>query len=387
MKKQVQYLGHLISGEGIEPVPEKLQSLREMTEPTTPKGVKQYLGFVGYYRKFIPKYCDIAKPLTEVTKQDVLFQRTEQGQESFNLLKEYLLREPILKYPDINKPYILYTDASKYAWAGVLTQAYDHEFEGKRKEIHHPITYLSELCKGSQLNWATLTKEAYTIYRSVRKLDSYLEGAVTTIRSDHLPLKKFLIRDTANNKVKNWAIELEGYNLTFEYIKGIKNTLADVVSRLVKILPDAQLEPEPEGFEFGEIVEKSKNEEEVYEVKETENDPDNEPIPEVKINWHMTDQEIAKLQRGDPYCQRQLETLQNGKTKKKNCFFMDRGLLDRYITDYKQRFEALVLPVKQASLVLKLAHDDLGNNGMPQTYALVKECSTGKDSNDLSKTM
>ena len=75
MKKQVQYLGHLISGEGIEPVPEKLQSLREMKEPTTPKGVKQYLGFVGYYRKFIPKYSDIAKPLTELTKQGVTFRR------------------------------------------------------------------------------------------------------------------------------------------------------------------------------------------------------------------------------------------------------------------------------------------------------------------------
>ena len=60
----------------------------------------------------------------------------------------------------------MYTDANKYAWAGVLTQAYDHEFEGKRKEIHHPITYLSRLFKGSQLNWATLTKEDYAIYRT-----------------------------------------------------------------------------------------------------------------------------------------------------------------------------------------------------------------------------
>ena len=86
-------------------------------------------------------------------------------------------------------------------------------------------------------------------------------------------------------------MEVDGYNLTFEYIKGIKNTLADAVSRLVKILPDVQLEPEPEGFEFGEIVEKFKNEEEMYEVKETENGPDNEPIPEVKINWHKVAQE------------------------------------------------------------------------------------------------
>ena len=317
-------MGHLISGEGIEPVPEKLQSLREMTEPTTPKGVKQYLGFVGYNRKFIPKYSDIAKPLTELTKQDITFKGTEQCQESFNLLKEYLLKKPILKYPNTNKPYILYTDASKYVWAGVLTQAYEHEFEGKKKEIHQPITYLSGLFRGSQLNWASLTKEAYAIYRSVRKLDSYLEGAVTTVRSDHLPLKKFLIRDTANNKVKNWAIELEGYNLTFEYIKGIKNTLAEAVSRLVKILIDVQLEPEPEGFGFGEIMEKSKDEEEMYEVKTIENGPDDEPIPEVKISWHMTDQKIIKLQRKDPYCQRQLESLQNGKRKKGNCFFMDR---------------------------------------------------------------
>ena len=287
-------------------------------------------------------------------------------------MKEYLLKEPILKYPNTNKLYILYTDANKYVWAGVLTQAYKHEFEGKKKEIHHPIKYLSGLFRGSQLNWATLTKEAYAIYRSVRKLDSYLEGAVTTVRSDHLPLKKFLIRDTANNKVKNWAMELEGYNLTFEYIKGIKNTLAEAVSRLVKILPDVQLEPEPEGFEFGEIVEKSKDEEGMNEVKTIENGPDDEPIPEVKISWHMTDQEIIKLQRKDPYCQRQLESLQNGKRKKGNCFFMDRRLLHRYITDYKQKFEALVLPEEQASVVLKLAHDDLGHNGTPRTYALVK---------------
>ena len=65
LKSQVQYLGHLLSGAGIEPVPEKLQALKEMAEPSCAKGVKIYLGFVGYYRKFIPKYSDRAKPLTE----------------------------------------------------------------------------------------------------------------------------------------------------------------------------------------------------------------------------------------------------------------------------------------------------------------------------------
>ena len=114
-----------------------------MAEPTTPKGVKQYLGFVGYYRKFIPKYSDIAKPLTELTKQDVPFEWTERCKAAYSLLKEYLLKEPILKYPDTKRPYVLYTDASKFAWAGVLTQAYEHEFE-EEKESDPPSYNLPE---------------------------------------------------------------------------------------------------------------------------------------------------------------------------------------------------------------------------------------------------
>ena len=75
-----------------------------------------------------------------------------------------LLKEPVLKYPDPSKPYTLFTDASKYAWACVLTQEYEHEFDGKVRKILYPITYVSGLFKGSQVNWAILTKEAYAIY-------------------------------------------------------------------------------------------------------------------------------------------------------------------------------------------------------------------------------
>ena len=81
-----------------------------------------------------------------------------------------LLKEPILKYPDPSKPHTLFTDASKYAWTCVLTQEYEHEFDGKTKKILHPITYVSGLFKGSQVNWATLTKEAYAIYMLVKYL-------------------------------------------------------------------------------------------------------------------------------------------------------------------------------------------------------------------------
>ena len=85
----------------------------------------------------------------------------------------------------------------------------------KLKKIHHPITYVSGLFKGSQINWATLTKEAYAIYRSVRKLTYYLEDADVLLRSDHLPLKKFLEKNTLNSKVNNWAVEISPFKNTF----------------------------------------------------------------------------------------------------------------------------------------------------------------------------
>ena len=201
LKAHMQYLGHLISGKGIEPVPEKLESIKNMPSPTTPKEVKQFLGLIGYYRKYIPKFSDVARPLTNLTKKDMQFEWTPECQLTFQFLKYLLLAEPILKYPDPNKPYVLYTDAIKYAWSCVLTQEYGHEMEGKMKKIHHPITYASGLFKGSQINWATLTKEAYAIYRPVRKLTYYLEDADVLLRSDHLPLKTLLEKNTLNSKV------------------------------------------------------------------------------------------------------------------------------------------------------------------------------------------
>ena len=142
-KKHIQYLGHLVSGDGIEPLPEKLEAVENMPPPKTPKEVRQFLGLVGYYRKFVPKFADIARPLTNLTKQDIKFEWSEKCQKTFQLLKDMLLKEPVLKYPDPSKPYTLFTDASKYAWACVLTQEYEHEFDGQVEE--NPTPYY--LCK------------------------------------------------------------------------------------------------------------------------------------------------------------------------------------------------------------------------------------------------
>ena len=242
LKKHIQYLGNLISDEGIHPLPEKLESIRKMSVPTNPKEVKQFLGLVGYYRKFIPRFSDISRVLTKLTRKDVEFKWTQQCQDCFHMLKDCLVQAPILRYPDPKYDYVLYTDASNYAYAGVLTQTVDG--------TDHPVAYVSGLFRGSQCRWAAMTKEAYAIYMSVKKLTFYLDSTKITVRSDHLPLKRFLEKSTLNSKVNNWAVELEDQNISFEYIPGIKNVLADTLSRLIEIDSEVELKQEEESKEI-----------------------------------------------------------------------------------------------------------------------------------------
>ena len=110
---------------------------------------------------------------------------------------------------------------------------------------------MSGLFQGSQLNGAALPKETYAICMSIKKLLFYLVNADIMLRSDCLPLRRFLEKNTLNSKVNNWAVEIEQYQIKFEYVKGIKNTLADAVSRLIIIDPDICQDPKLKGYWYG----------------------------------------------------------------------------------------------------------------------------------------
>ena len=155
-KKHLQYLGHFVSEEGFKPLPEKIKSIEKMTPPKTAKEVKQFLGLAGYYCKLVPRFADLSRPLTNLTRQSVEFKWMEKCQKSFDNLRELLTKYPILRYPDPNKDYTLFTDVSKFGCTGVLTQ----EYEDNGVTKYHPVCYISGLFRGSQLNWAALTKEA-----------------------------------------------------------------------------------------------------------------------------------------------------------------------------------------------------------------------------------
>ena len=347
-----------------------------MLPPKTPKEVKQFLGLIGYYRKFVPRFSDLAQPLNALTRKGVEFEWTPICQESFELLKASLMTEPILTYPDPNLPYVLFTDASKYAWACVLTQEKTHIFEEKEAKILHPITYMSGLFRGSQINWACLTKEAYAIYMSIKKLTYYLEDADITLRSDHLPLKKFLAKNTLNSKVNNWAIEISPFRITFEYIKGIKNTLADTMSRLIDIDPQVQPEPEPEGYEFSYYTFDQLPELEVSNVESTLNlslDTENKDTTDSNLQKLPISNDILhKLQEEDVFCKNILNQIEKGNIIEGQLYLVRDKILKRYILDGDNTYETIVVPKTLTAQILRMAHDELGHNGTHQTYTLLK---------------
>ena len=342
-KSEIHDFGHLISPEGISPLPNKLDSIRHMPVPNSAKEIKQFLGLTGYYRKFVPRFADISRPLTTLMKKDTIFEWTSACQKSFELLKEALCGEPVLKYADTSKPYTLYTDASKYGWEGVLTQPHTMTIDGKSTTTDHPVAFVSGLFRGSQLNWAALTKEAFTIYMLVKKLSFYLRDA-----------QILLLKNMLNSKFNNWAMELEAFNIQFDYIKGSNNILADTLSHLIAIDPDTPTMPEEPGYEFGYAIfeEFPKVQTKTYEVNEVIVCTDTEIIkndPELQnslqcIQNLIAPQRLKKLQQQDPNIEILKHKLQNNRFDKEYYSLDENELLMRKVIDVGHEFCAIYLP-------------------------------------------
>ncbi len=353
-KRELQYLGHILSPDGICPLPDKLSAIRDLPQPTNATEVRQFLGLTGYYRKFVPHYSTTAKPLSRLTKKDLPFKWNAAAEKAFCLLRDLLQEPPILIYPDPTRPYILFTDASKVAWGAVLMQekedmspaavvaalpqSSDVKVAGPQSlmclakhicstrdkaktEWHlHPITFCSEQFQGSQLNWAALTKEAYAIFCSLHKLCFYTKDAEVTIMSDHLPLKHFLQKNTASAIVNNWAISLEEFHLTFEYVPGKCNLLADAMSCLVVQELAETPDPEPFRYEFGKYLFEPTPESQKYKkAKEQQATlqalmPINQELDAAKfLPEGFTTSELITYQREDDFCQEQLECIESDK--------------------------------------------------------------------------
>lgn len=222
--KETDYLGHILTTDGIKPNPAKVESIQKLKLPETQKQIKSFLGTTGYYRKFIKDYAKTAHGMTKYLRKDTKINKNDpQYTDAFQKLKRQLINPPILKYPDYSKKFKLVTDASDYAIGAVLMQD------------DHPISYASRTLNDHEKRYATVEKELLAIVWAVTYYRPYIYGRPFDLATDHQPLvwlyNKHKGKDI-NPRLQRWLMELGEYNVNMNYIKGKENKIADFLSRI-----------------------------------------------------------------------------------------------------------------------------------------------------------
>ena len=179
-----------------------------------------------------------------------------------------------------------------------------------------------------------------------------------------------------NSKVNNWAIEILPFRITFEYIKGTKNTLADTMNQLINIDPQVKQDSEPEGYKFGYYTFDALPMLEVSNIENTQdtsvcvndNNDTNNNLLELPIDNDM----LFQLQQKDRFCVNILAQIEKGNIIEGQLYVIQDKLLKRYVVDGDNTYETIVLPRALTAQILKIAHDNLGHNGTHRTYTLLK---------------
>ncbi|KAG6465495.1 hypothetical protein O3G_MSEX015186 [Manduca sexta] len=221
---EIEYLGHLIKDGEIRPSPDKIQAVAKYPEP---KNIKQIMGFIGltsYFRKYIKDYAKIARPLTNLMKKGVPFIFEDEQRYAFNILKQMLTSEPVLKIYNPNLPTELHTDASSCALAAILLQLHP---EGEL----HPVHYMSRKTTEAESRYSSYELEALAIVEAVRKFRHYLYGMHFKIVTDCKAFEQTLKKKDLTPKVARWVFLLDEYDYVIEHRAGHKMQHVDALSR------------------------------------------------------------------------------------------------------------------------------------------------------------
>lgn len=222
---KLDYLGFIVSNEGLHMDPYKLKAIDEWPTPTRPKDIKKFLGFCNFYRKFIARFADLVKPITLLTQKTRKFVWGPEQEEAFEKLKKAFREEVTLKYPDPQKPYTLECDASDEGLSGILQQI------GPQGELQ-PVGFFSKTLNSAERNYPIYDKEMLAIIQSLKFWRHLLEGAMheITIRSDHANLKYFMTAQDLTRRQARYALALSRYAFKIIHWPGKKNK-ADPLSR------------------------------------------------------------------------------------------------------------------------------------------------------------
>ncbi|KAL6277398.1 hypothetical protein ACE6H2_020999 [Prunus campanulata] len=216
---RVEFLGHVISAEGIYVDPRKIEAVVNWVQPTSVTEIRSFLGLAGYYRRFVEGFSVIAAPLSRLTRKDVQFEWTEECEQSFQELKKRLTTAPVLALPDNSGNFVIYSDASLQGLGCVLMQ---HD---------RVIAYASRQLKKHEQNYPTHDLELAAVVFALKIWRHYLYGETCQIFTDHKSLKYIFTQKELNLRQRRWMELIKDYDCTIEYHPGRANVVADALSR------------------------------------------------------------------------------------------------------------------------------------------------------------
>ena len=222
-QKELLYLGHIISKDGMTVAPHNTEKIRKFPTPKNRTEVKRLLGLFGYYRAFIKGFSKIAAPIIKLTSQKVEFNWTQECEEATEFLRTQITSAPILAFPDFSQPFILTTDASTTSLGAVLSQMQN----GKK----HPISYYSRTLNSSESKWESFERELYAIVCAVKHYKGILLNHKFEIRTDNSACTHVLTTADLKPKIARWAVQLGEYDYNVTHKPGRQNLVADALSR------------------------------------------------------------------------------------------------------------------------------------------------------------
>lgn len=231
--QSTKYLGFIIkAGEGVSMDPEKVKAILEWEAPRSVKGVRSFLGFANFYRRFIRDFSKVAAPLTDLTKKDAKFEWSDGADQAFEKLKGMFVKAPVLMQFDPDRETILECDSSGYVVGGILSQ-YDDS------GVLRPCAFFSQKNTPAECNYEIYDKELLAIVKCIREWSPELRSvAKFTVVTDHKNLTWFTTTRRLKERQMRWAEELSQYNFSIRYRPGKEGTQPDALSRREQDLPE-----------------------------------------------------------------------------------------------------------------------------------------------------
>jgi hypothetical protein len=358
LRTSLKYLGHTVSPTGVQPDSEKLRAVERYPCPTSVREIRAFLGLVGFYRRFIPHFAETAKPLTQLLRKDMDFRWGAEQTKAFQELKSSLLREPILKFPDFTKPFVVATDASNVAIGSVLCQTHNG--------VEFPISYNSRQLSDSEKKYSTIQKELLAVVNAIKTYRCYLYGRKFTLITDHAPLRWLMNLKDPSSQLARWSILLQNFNYDVIHRPGRRHSNVDALSR---ILVSDQEEKKTEEDKLLNIS----------FVGAMNTVPSPEEVPDV-FEPTYDKQRIEKEQRLDPAWKLIIEYLETGELGELNATPKDEFIIVENLLFRRAEFpsgrvvDQLVVPNTMIRHIMELNHEPplAGHLGVKKTLGRIQ---------------